>query len=134
MQGKISIIIPVFNEEKHIAATISKVARFVADKNWEHEIIVVEDGSTDATADLLKKFNVRVLRNEKNRGKGFTVKRGVLAASGELILFMDADSSTDITELDKLLFFIDEYDIVIGSRAKTGSKIKKYQPVHKVLL
>ncbi len=126
-----SIIIPCYNEAKLISSTLDQVENFFKSKNWSFEIIVIDDGSTDQTAELASKFNIKLLKNEKNQGKGYSISRGVQASSGELILFTDADLSTPIEELEKLLLFIPEYDIVIGSRAMADSQIEKSQPWYK---
>ena len=106
----ISIIIPTFNEEKRIGATLEKIASFVRSFVEETEIIIVDDASTDKTSKVAKSFrgkikNLKVLRLEKSpyAGKGYAVNQGVLASSGNLILFTDADGSTPIQEIDKLL-------------------------------
>src|SRR3972149_4859998 len=131
----ISIIIPTFNEEKRIGTTLEKIANFQQSSAKETQVIVVDDASTDKTSEVAKSFegkikNLKVLRLEKSpyAGKGYAVNQGVLASSGNLILFTDADGSTPIEELDKLLSKINEgYDIAIGSRALNRSTVQKRQ-------
>lgn len=132
----LSIVIPSYNEAKLIESTIAS-AQVAAAKYFQNfEIIVVDDCSTDSTLEILKKIDgILILRNLKNHGKGYAVKKGVLAAQGDRILFMDADDSTPVkTELKKLLDQIKDYPIVIGSRALRDSDIQVRQNVFKVLL
>ena len=119
----ISIIIPAYNEETRISDTLKKVDSFMyANKHFSsYEIIVVDDGSTDNTAGLVTDLsstlrNLRLIRNNANKGKGYTVKNGVLHSKYAKILFCDADLSTPIQELNNLIKFIGNYDIVVGTR------------------
>ncbi|MCM2325887.1 MAG: glycosyltransferase family 2 protein [Candidatus Woesearchaeota archaeon] len=125
----ISIIIPCYNEEKRIGKTLEAITSFM--KGRKHEIILVDDGSTDKTISIAKRFKVKILKNHKNMGKGYSVKRGALNSSGEYILFSDADLSTPIEELDNLLE--QDSDIVIGSRKADGAIIEAQQPNLRVL-
>lgn len=132
----LSIVIPSYNEAKLIVSTIAS-ARVAAAKHFQNfEIIVVDDCSTDNTLEILKKIdNIRILRNLKNHGKGYSVKKGVLASKGDKILFMDADNSTPVeTEFKKLLEQTKDCPIVIGSRALRDSDIQVRQNIFKVLL
>ncbi len=134
-QKKISVVIPAFNEAAIIGETLAKVKTWLLENFSHSEIIVVDDGSTDNTRHILEKISgIKLLRNLGNHGKGYTVKKGVLAATGDLILFMDADNSTDISELSKLLPYCSQYPIVIGSRALADSVILKEQNKLKVML
>jgi dolichyl-phosphate beta-glucosyltransferase len=136
----LSIVIPAYNEEENISSTLQDIAQYLKTKNYLYEVIVADDGSNDKTAELaafegkvFPRFNL--LRHSPNRGKGYTVKEGVLAASGELILFMDADNSTRINQIDKLISAILEgNDIAMGSRRVEGSIIEEYQPKHRRFL
>jgi dolichyl-phosphate beta-glucosyltransferase len=130
----LTVVIPAYNEEGNIAATLQDIAQYLRTKNYSYEVIVVDDGSRDKTAELAA-FEGKVLphftllRHSPNKGKGYTVKEGVLAARGDLILFMDADNSTRINQIDNLMSaIIDGYDIAIGSRRMTGAIIEEYQP------
>lgn len=121
---KLSIIIPAYNEEKRLGKTLEEVRTFL--KNHDSEIIVVDDGSTDGTSAF------SLISYPVNMGKGYAIKKGVEAAAGDLILFMDADNATPIGELEKLLKV--DADIVIGSRYLPESAIEKKQPLFRVLI
>ena len=97
----LSIVIPAYNEALRIGSTLEKVHQYAETRNYSCELILVDDGSQDETPQILRDFQeryaeARVLRNEPNRGKGFTVRRGVLEARGEFVLFTDADLSAPI--------------------------------------
>lgn len=136
----ISIVIPAYNEESRIVPTIEKVIEFVKDKrHLNFEILVVDDGSQDATCAVVQRYasshpGLKLLRNEKNEGKGNTVKKGVLAAKGKMIFFTDADLSTPIEELDRFQEEIGPADIVIGSRAIKRENIMIHEPFHREVL
>ena len=122
----LSIVIPAYNEEVRIVPTIGAIASHVSGLGFTWELIVADDGSKDQTAalvDSLEMANLRVLRASANGGKGRAVQRGMLAARGRYILFDDADNSTPIEELGKLLSKLvhDDYDIAVGSRAADGA-------------
>lgn len=121
---KISVVIPAYNEAQRIVATIAKINKYLSDHSYLAEVIVVDDCSTDQTMSLISSISdIKVLRNLKNHGKGYTVRKGVMAATGDWILFMDADNSTDISELDNFLGLTSDFDILIASRALPESKI-----------
>lgn len=118
----ISVIVPVFNEEKIIECNLGCIISFLNDFGFNYEIILIDDGSTDRSCEIIKAFesdNIRILKNDNNMGKGFAVKKGVLASKKELILFIDADLSSPLCEINNLLKYIGEYQIVIGSRGIT---------------
>jgi len=123
----LSIVIPTYNEKQRIGATIEKVAAFVVQQPYPIEVLVVDDGSSDGTADLvdaLRTGNERIstLRGD-HRGKAYTVRTGMLAAKGDYVLFSDADLSTPIEEVTRFLPFLqDGYDVVIGSREAPGAQ------------
>jgi dolichyl-phosphate beta-glucosyltransferase len=128
----LSIIVPAFNEAARISGSIQKIQAYMHRSRIACELIVVDDGSADNTADVLKTTHVkdmRVVRNDVNHGKGYAVRQGVLAASGQYVLFTDADLSAPIEEADKLLeVAVNEgVDIVIGSRAIDRRYIEKRQ-------
>ena len=119
---ELSIIIPSYNEESRLPATLEKIARYIERRKQNIEVIVVDDGSTDGTAGVAETFRgkiaqLRVLANGANRGKGYSVRHGSLDARGEIILFTDADLSAPIEEADKLLAALKDHDVAIGSRA-----------------
>ncbi len=124
MNEKLTIVIPAFNEAKKIESTVNEVTDFLSDKGYSYEVIVVDDGSDDDTLDIIKRYkainsngNIRILENVHNRGKGYAVRKGIKEAAGDYILFMDADNSTRIYELERMLpGFKDGFDIIIGSR------------------
>lgn len=122
----LSIVIPAYNEAIRIVPTIGAMASYVCGLDIDWELIVADDGSKDDTVALctgLDLANLRVLIAERNGGKGSAVRRGVLAARGERILFADADNSTPIEELSNLMLRMDEgYDVVVGSRAASGAE------------
>ncbi|MDP2812680.1 MAG: glycosyltransferase, partial [bacterium] len=98
---KISVVIPAYNEEKVIIRTLKEVKEFLTNSIDDFEIIVVDDKSSDSTLEFINNFSdIIVLRNLKNHGKGYSVAKGVKAATGDWILFMDADNSTRIIELN----------------------------------
>lgn len=117
-----SIVIPAYNEAKRIPRTLDHILSFLAAKDWKAEVIVVNDGSIDETADIVRGYCVRhssvcLIDNPVNAGKGGAIRDGVLRATGDIILFTDADDSTPIEDADKLIAAIhDGADIVIGSR------------------
>jgi dolichyl-phosphate beta-glucosyltransferase len=129
----LSIIIPAFNEEDRLGATLRTILAYLESRPESSEIIVVDDGCTDRTCDiaaeiLARRPGDRILRRAENRGKGYSVREGVLASRGGLILFSDADLSTPITEFEKLQArILAGDDIVIGSRALPDSDIRRRQ-------
>ena len=133
----ISVVIPAFDEELRIAETIRRIHEYLTKRSYEFEIIVVDDGSTDKTVNVVESLgkalgNIRLERNSVNKGKGFSVRKGILASSYVLILVSDADLSTPIEELEKLLpYYYEGFDIVIGSRGLKESDIVKRQPWHR---
>lgn len=140
MTKMLSVVIPAFNEEKRLPATLQQISGWVRQFSPDYEIIVVDDGSVDGTADVVMSLckidpGIRLIRYEKNRGKGFAVRTGVFAAKGDFILFSDADLSTPIRELEKLFpALVNGADVAIGSRAVKESVITKWQPPYRVLM
>lgn len=122
-----SIVIPAYNEEKRLTSTLESVHSYLSSRETTFEIIVVDDGSKDGTVACVQKFakhhdSVRLLSYDQNQGKGFAVRKGVLAAVGAKILFNDADGSSPIAEVEKLeAALVDGYEVAIGSRAKPDS-------------
>ena len=134
----LTIIVPAYNEEKRIGASLKKILLYLDEKRFLSEVIVINDGSYDNTrsvVEAIKDKRLSIVDNEKNMGKGYSVKRGIKEASGDFIIFSDADLSTPIEEADKLLDYLQEdYDFVIGSRYVAGSHIKVKQPLHRQLM
>lgn len=137
----VSIVIPAYNEEARLPSTLERVIRYVAAKDFSFaEIVIVDDGSRDGTAALVERRqrdhpSIRLLRNDQNRGKGYTVRHGMLEARGEWILSTDADLSTPIDELDKLLCAAERAGAVvaIGSRALDRSLVGVHQSMFREL-
>jgi dolichyl-phosphate beta-glucosyltransferase len=130
----LSVVIPAYNEALRLPATLERLARHLGEAGRAHEVVVVDDGSSDGTADAARAAGgpVRILRHEPNRGKGYAVRRGMLAATGERRLMTDADLSTPIEELGRLEPEIDRgMDIAIGSRAVAGARIEIHQPAYR---
>ncbi len=136
LNRSISIIVPAYNEQTRLPETLRRIEEYLAASNWAfHEIIVVDDGSRDDTAGVAEAFSkanpsVRILRNPGNRGKGYSVRRGMLEARGEWRLFSDADLSAPIEELDRLWSVAENGGeaIAIGSREIDRSLIGVHQP------
>ncbi len=132
---EISVVIPTYNEEAKISETLKSVLSYLSKNFASFEVIVVDDGSCDHTLREVKKYaEVKILKNLVNHGKGYTVKKGVLASQGKLILFMDADNSTDISELKKLQPYSNDFPVVIASRAIDQAQVLKRQNLIKVFL
>jgi len=128
----LSIVVPAYNEALRIDATLHKIRVYAAAQPFPVEVIVVDDGSTDATAEVVARFpEVRILRVSPNRGKGHAVRHGALASTGEFVLFTDADLSAPIEEADKLLSALRSSGAAsaVGSRALRRELIGVRQPV-----
>jgi len=128
----LSIIIPSYNEELRLPATLERIAAYLSSYGREAEILVVDDGSKDGTAavaeSLRKKIpTLRVISNGVNRGKGYSVRRGMQEARGRIALFTDADLSAPIEEAVKLIDALEIYDVAIGSRAMDRSLISVHE-------
>lgn len=132
-----SIVIPAYNEQARIGATLTEVVRAVTTHSWNAEVLVVDDGSTDDTVKIVETFAarhpwVRLLRNEANCGKGYSVRNGMLHASGDIALFTDADLSSPIEEATRLFRSIREgADVAIGSRWLAQSRQTIRQPLYR---
>lgn len=137
MRTDLSIIIPAFNEEERLRDTLRKILDYVRREDLAAEVIVVDDGSSDRTSDVASEVFLgapevpsQVIHYEPNRGKGYAVRKGLLAAHGDVALFSDADLSTPIEELPKLIDPIrsGDLDVAFGSRALDRSLIGTHQP------
>jgi dolichyl-phosphate beta-glucosyltransferase len=129
---ELSIIIPAYNEELRLPATLSSIAAYTRSSKRSIEVIVVDDGSRDKTVAVAEQFrneipSLRVVSNGENRGKGYSVRHGMQEARGEIVLFTDADLSAPIEEVDKLLPAMKTNDVAIGSRAMDRSQITVHE-------
>lgn len=125
----LSVIIPAYNEEKHIASTIDSIYSYLFKRHIDHEIIVVTDGSKDKTDDIVNAKiasvpTLRLLKLPTNRGKGYAVRKGMLQATGNYRLFTDADNSTTIDHMEVMMpYFEKDYSVVIASIGVKGAKV-----------
>lgn len=136
---RLSIVIPAFNEESRLGATLDRVLHWLDQWGGSGEILVVDDGSSDGTAALARargevEPRVQLLEYGSNRGKGYAVGLGVLEARGQNILFSDADLSTPIEEYTRLEAALESVDIAIGSRALPDSRLDKRQPLYREMM
>jgi glycosyltransferase involved in cell wall biosynthesis len=133
----LSIVIPAYNEECRLGASLNKLEEFIAQQRWDAEIIIVDDGSSDGTARLIERYmqnspHIRLIQNHINRGKGYSLRRGVEAALGEIVLLTDADLSVPMREANKLLSAIEAgADIAIGSRGLHEAGVRVEAPWHR---
>ncbi len=134
---KYSIILPAYNEGVRIGDTLDNLLAYIKQRHWDAEVIVVNDGSTDNTAELVQNRAVqnpalRLIENPGNRGKGYSVRNGMLRAGGDVLLFSDADLSSPISEADKLFSAITSgADIAIGSRWVDPKLQLRPQPLYR---
>jgi glycosyltransferase involved in cell wall biosynthesis len=129
---EVSIIIPAYNEEKRLPQTFEQIQKYLAARPLTAEVLVVDDGSRDSTAQVVDGWRgriagLRLVSNGSNRGKGYSVRHGMLEATGRIALFTDADLSAPIEEADKLLGAMEKFDVAIGSRALDRSLIAEHQ-------
>ena len=126
---KLSVIIPAYNEEKRLPKTLESVISYLAKQTYQSEVLVVNDGSKDGTATIVRELaknipSLRLLDNQENHGKGFVVRQGMLAAKGEWRVFMDADNSTSIDHIHRMWLEKDQgFEVIIGSRDIKGAVI-----------
>ena len=137
MNTDLSIVIPAFDEQARLGDSLRKILLYIEENALKAELIIVDDGSVDKTAEIARnacaefpEIKTDVIRYEKNRGKGYAVKTGLLAAGGDIALFSDADLSTPISELPKLVEPIQSgaFDVTFGSRALDRNLIGVHQP------
>lgn len=135
----LSVVIPTYNEERRIGKTLANIQKFLSSQDYPYEVIVVDDGSKDTTCNIIQIISegwpqICLITNPVNRGKGAVIKQGILNAHGQYILFTDADNATPIEQVERLLQFVPEYHIVIGSRHCSGAKIHIPQARHRIFL
>lgn len=137
MKPEVSIVIPAYNESERLGGPLSTILQFISKTRLAAEVIVVDDGSSDDTMRVAERIfqsapeiKSKAIRYEQNRGKGFAVKTGLLAADADFALFTDADLSTPIEEISKLMEPLQngETDVAFGSRALDRSLIGTHQP------
>jgi len=133
MSVYLSVVIPAYNEEKRLPKTLAMTTAYLQKQNYAWEIAVVDDGSSDRTAELVKEAavqdaRIRLLQYGKNRGKGYAVRYGMTHVSGEVRIFMDADNSTTIDHFEAFRPYLNmDFDVVIGSRDIAGADIATHQ-------
>ena len=133
----LSIVIPAYNEEKRLGYTLEHVLACVRERGWDAEVLVVSDGSSDGTAEVVQGWTrsypeLHLIENAGNRGKGYSVRNGLLQASGEIVMFTDADLSAPIEEAERLFEAIDAgADVAIGSRWLDRQKQTRHQPLYR---
>jgi glycosyltransferase involved in cell wall biosynthesis len=135
----ISVVIPAYNEERDILGTLTRIRERLERDGRPYEVLVVDNASTDRTADAVAGAlgggrgggGVTLLRNDANRGKGYSVKRGMLAATGALRLHCDADCAGSFASLPRMLELIEEADLVVGSRLADGARVAQRQPLRR---
>ena len=132
---KLSIVVPCYNESKDIAKNSEIIKNYLESIKQDYELILVNDGSKDNTKEVIESIpSVKALSYEPNRGKGGAVKYGIGNATGDYVLFMDADLSTDLEAIERFIKLAPDYDMVIGSRHAKDSVIKKKQPALRVFI
>ncbi len=136
----LSVIIPAYNEEERIKDTIMDIIRYLSKQDYSYELVVVNDGSKDKTAEIVKGLqstvhNLKFINNEKNQGKGAVVKEGILGATGKYRIYLDGDNAISIDHIEKFWPYIKEgYDIVIGSIKLPGAVVEEeYSAYRKIL-
>lgn len=137
----LSIVIPCYNEEKRLPSTMKQILRYLEGFPYRYEILIADDGSRDSTIQLGREWGktnprIRVIEAPKNMGKGAATRRGMLAATGKYRLFTDADNSTPIEEVEKLMAHMKRKraQVAIGSRALAESDLEQRQPWHRELM
>ncbi len=134
---QLSIVIPAYNESARIGAALERVMECVTERGWDAEVLVVDDGSTDATPEIVTRWmdahpRVHLVQNPGNRGKGYSVRNGLLQAAGDVVMFTDADLSAPMEEAELLIAAIDEgADVAIGSRWLDRTRQTIHQPLYR---
>jgi len=133
----LSIVIPAYNESARIELTLERVMDCVYNQEWDAEVLVIDDGSTDDTREIVKRWMVvhprlHLVRNPGNRGKGYSVRNGLLQAAGDIVMFTDADLSAPMEEAERLLATLDAgADVAIGSRWMDRARQTIHQPMYR---
>jgi dolichyl-phosphate beta-glucosyltransferase len=133
----LSVVVPAYNEAGRIGPSLRRAVDYLRRRGVAYELLVVDDGSRDATVQIAEGFTaegVKVLRHERNRGKGGAVKTGVLASRGGRVLLSDADFSTPIEEVEKLEARLAECPVVLGSRSVAGADVRERQPFYREMM
>ena len=136
----LSIVIPAYNESARIEHTLERVMECVSKQAWDAEVLVVDDGSSDDTPEIVRRWmqvhsRLHLVRNPGNRGKGYSVRNGLLQAAGEVVMFTDADLSAPMEEAERLLAVIDAgADVAIGSRWIDRTRQTIHQPLYRRFL
>lgn len=139
-QPFLSVIVPAYKEGERIGRNLLEIDKYLKEKNYTYEIVVVVDGSPDNTAEVAGNYalqipHLRVINNTENHGKGFVVRQGLRETRGLWRLFLDADGSTAITHLDSFLPECEAgYDVIVGSRKIEGSFVQVHQPKHREIM
>jgi dolichyl-phosphate beta-glucosyltransferase len=135
MPPSLSIIIPVLNEEEEIVGILTGARALLEERAGDWEILVVDNASTDRTGERVAPFlddpRIRLLRNDVNRGKGFSIRRGMLEATGDRRLMCDADCVSSLSSLSQLELTLDEVDVAVGSRLSAGAQVDRQQPIRR---
>jgi dolichyl-phosphate beta-glucosyltransferase len=131
----ISVVMPAYNEEAGIAASVERLRGWLEQRGGDFEILVVDNASEDRTAERVEALgdgqSIRLLQNERNRGKGYSMRRGMLEARGELRLHCDADCAGSLPSLAKMLELARDHDVVVGSRLAAGAQLGRRQPLRR---
>lgn len=129
------MVVPAYNEERGIAGTVGALRDWLQARGEPYEIVVVDNASEDGTVAALRPLvdgeRVRLICNDANRGKGYSVRRGMLAASGRLRLHCDADCAVCLPSLPRMLELIEDADVVVGSRLARGAAVARRQPLRR---
>ncbi len=134
---QLSIVVPAFNESARIEATLERVMSCVTERGWDAEVLVVDDGSSDATPEIVERWmeshpRLHLVQNPGNRGKGYSVRNGLLQAAGDIVMFTDADLSAPMEEAERLIASInDGADVAIGSRWLDRTRQTIHQPLYR---
>ncbi len=130
----LSVVIPAYNEETRLGPTLARIKEYLSAQSYHSEILVVDNASSDRTSEAAREAGAKVIA-EPQRGKGAAVRRGMLAAQGEYVLFSDADLSTPIEEVEKLMQALNKgYDVAIASRGLPASRLPVRQPWYRELV